>query len=174
MSAAHWVSFAGSAGVLELDNLAAFHDKISGLTTSAEKIDLGGFAYSAGETVSWTQSGTSGTLTVHDGAKTASLTLLGTYTTSSFHFAGDGHGGTFVSDPSIAPATRPAAGRFVEVAARLRSGRDHGLAAAHAAGTVVVSAPRSLQRRCRAGSRSRARERSRPGGGERSRGHPSP
>src|SRR5262249_30319159 len=68
------------------------------------KIDLGGFGYdSAGETVSWTQSGTSGTLTVNDGAKTASLTLLGIYSADSFHLANAGHGGTYVF---VQPAAR--------------------------------------------------------------------
>ena len=40
--------------------------------------EIGGFTYSSGESVSWAQSGTSGTLTVSDGARTASLTLDGT------------------------------------------------------------------------------------------------
>ena len=104
MAAGQIVNFAGSAGVLELDNLAAFHAKISGFTTTSEKIDLGGFAYSSStETLSWTQSGTSGTLTVSDGAEVASLTLIGIYATSNFNLANDAHGGTFVYDPRACP-----------------------------------------------------------------------
>ena len=113
MAAGQTVSFAGAGGVLRLDNLAGFHAKISGLSVAAEKIDLGGFAFSSGETVTWTQSGTSGTLTVHDGAKTAALTLIGTYASSSFNLHADGHGGTFVSD---APAAMAAA-RFGQAVA---------------------------------------------------------
>jgi hypothetical protein len=60
--------------------------------------DLGGFAYSGGETVSWSQSGASGSLKVIDGVQSASLTLIGTYTNSSFQLGDDVHSGTFVAD----------------------------------------------------------------------------
>ena len=96
------VSFTGAAGVLEIDNLAGFHAKISGLSSPNQKLDLGGFAFSAGESVTWTQAGTSGTLKVVNGAKTASLTLIGSYATADFHLATDGHGGTFVSGSPLA------------------------------------------------------------------------
>jgi autotransporter passenger strand-loop-strand repeat protein len=99
MAAGQTVSFVGTSGVLELDNLPGFAAKISGLTDPTDKLDFGGFTFSVGETAAWTQSGTSGTLTVTDGAKVASLTLIGTYTSSSFHLTDDGHGGTFVADP---------------------------------------------------------------------------
>ncbi|HZZ88111.1 MAG TPA: hypothetical protein VFE13_07220, partial [Caulobacteraceae bacterium] len=104
MAAGQAVKFAGS-GVLELDNLPGFAAKISGLSAPAEKIDLGGFAFGAGETRTWTQSGGSGTLVVRDGGKTATLTLIGAYATSDFHLANDGHGGTYVADHGPAPAT---------------------------------------------------------------------
>jgi autotransporter passenger strand-loop-strand repeat protein len=100
------------SGVLALADLAAFKAKISGLATAAQQLDLGGFAFSAGETVTWTQAGTSGALTVRDGAQTASLTLIGTYVTSDFHLATDSHGGTYVTDPKTAPA-------FVQAAAAM-------------------------------------------------------
>ena len=48
---------------------------------------MGGFVHSSAETAAWVQSGTSGTLTVHDGTQTASLTLIGTYATSDFSVA---------------------------------------------------------------------------------------
>ena len=64
--------------------------------------DLGGFAFSAGETRSFTEAGslTSGTLTVVDGGQTANLTLLGNYVTSNFVLSNDWHGGTFVCKSS--------------------------------------------------------------------------
>jgi autotransporter passenger strand-loop-strand repeat protein len=118
MAAGQTVNFAGSAGVLELDNLPGFGAKIAGLSVSAEKIDLGGFTFSVSETASWAQAGTSGTLKVVDGAKTASLTLIGSYVTSDFHLLDDGHGGTLVFDP---PSTTHAAvaARLAEQAAAL-------------------------------------------------------
>jgi autotransporter passenger strand-loop-strand repeat protein len=124
MAVGQSVVFTGSAGVLELDNLAGFHAAISGLATASQKIDLGGFDFSGVETVSWTQSGTSGTLSVVDGAKTASLTLVGTYVTSDFTLSDDGHKGTFVADP------RPghAAAHFVAAIAGVRGGRSAGAA----------------------------------------------
>jgi autotransporter passenger strand-loop-strand repeat protein len=100
MGAGQTATFVGTFEVLELDNLPGFQAKISGLTGPTDKIDLGGFTFSSGgESVGWAQSGTSGTLTVTDGAKVAHLTLIGTYTSSSFNLSNDGHGGTFVADP---------------------------------------------------------------------------
>jgi autotransporter passenger strand-loop-strand repeat protein len=136
MAAGQTVTFAG-AGVLELDNLAGFAAKISGLSAPAEKIDLGGFAFSAGETRTWTQSGTSGTLIVHDGAKTASLALIGTYTTGDFHLATDSHGGTYVTDPRPAPETV----RLAQTAAGLAGGRGYATLATAQGGWAAGSVP---------------------------------
>ena len=109
MGAGQKVKFVG-AGVLVLDNLTGFQAKISGMSSATEKIDLGGFAFSSGgETVTWAKTGTSGTLTVTDGAKVASLTLIGTYTASDFHLSTDGHGGTYVADPPVGRGGIPAA-----------------------------------------------------------------
>jgi autotransporter passenger strand-loop-strand repeat protein len=130
MAAGQTATFVGVSGVLELDNLAGFKAKISGLSDPSDKIDLGGFTFSAGESVTWVQSGTSGTLGVTDGAKHATLTLIGSYTASSFHLTSDGHGGTFVADPpaAIAGATT----RFAQALASLSTPT--------AANTVPVSA----------------------------------
>ncbi len=96
------VTFVGSGGDLVLDDLPAFSGQIAGLSLKSQKVDLGGFAYSTGETVSWTQAVGSGVLTVTDGAKVASLALIGTYVTSNFMLSDDGQGGTFVVDPPVA------------------------------------------------------------------------
>jgi hypothetical protein len=126
------VSFTGSSGVLTLYNRSGFRASISGLSHPGQKIDLGGFAYSSGETAVWSQSAASGTLTLSDGGETETLTLIGTYAGSDFHLATDGNGGTYVTDP------RPAAG-FTQAMAGF-SGRTQGIAAIHAGGTALASA----------------------------------
>ena len=97
VAAGQQVRFGGSGGTLALYNLPSFAALISGFS-AGDRFDLGGFAYGAGETRSFVSaaSHTSGTLTVVDGAKTAKLTLIGSYATSNFALANDGAGGTFV------------------------------------------------------------------------------
>jgi autotransporter passenger strand-loop-strand repeat protein len=142
MGAGQTVDFVGAGGTLKLNNLAAFQAKIAGLSTPAEKIDLGGFAFSvSSETVTWTQAGTSGTLKVQDGAKTASLTLIGTYVTGDFTLTNDGDGGTFVADPPASQAiAAPTATRFVQALAGFGAGRG-APAAIHSGGTATTIAP---------------------------------
>ena len=140
VSGGQTVSF-GTSGTLELGNLPGFHAAISGLHTSAQKVDLDGFAFSTSESVAWTQSGTSGTLTVTDGAKVATLTLIGSYTTSDFKLAADGHGGTFVFDPPArSPMAARAATRFAQALAGYEGDRGASFAAIHAGGAALSSA----------------------------------
>jgi autotransporter passenger strand-loop-strand repeat protein len=125
MAGGQIVVFKGPTAVLELHDLPQFHATISGMTGSGQKIDLRSFAFSAGESVSWTQSGTSGTLTLSGGFQVARLTLIGSYATSDFNLAGDGKGGTVVSDApasnGVAPSGRAAP--LVQAAAGLHGGR---------------------------------------------------
>jgi autotransporter passenger strand-loop-strand repeat protein len=133
--------FAGSRGTLQLGDAAGFGAAISGFGGAGEKIDLGGFAFTSGETAAWAQTGASGTLTVSDGAKVATLTLIGSYATGDFILARDGHGGTLVTAPLVTPTARPvdnAAARLVEAAARLPGGRGGAAAPLHA---VAASPP---------------------------------
>jgi len=91
----------GNPSDLELYNLAGFSAQISGFYGPAREIDLGGFAYShLSETVSWNQVGSSGVLTVTDGAQVASLSLIGFYETGDFELSTDYKGGTIISAPS--------------------------------------------------------------------------
>jgi hypothetical protein len=134
------VHFTGPRSVLELDNLAGFQAVISAFSTQGDRIDLGGFTYSVGESVAWSQSATSGTLTVTDGSKTANLTLLGTYATSEFKLSNDEHGGTAVSDPAVRPAS-PSAARLIEALAGFHGGRfAASFAEVHSSGTGLLSA----------------------------------
>jgi autotransporter passenger strand-loop-strand repeat protein len=106
MAAGQSVSFTGEHGVLELGNLPAFHASIQGLAKSTQRIDLDGFQYGQSETVTWTQSGTSGTLRVDRGGQTASLSLIGSYVTGDFKAWADGHHGTFLAASASAPAAQ--------------------------------------------------------------------
>ena len=90
------VLFAGH-GDLAFHDLAAFDATIGGYSTGDE-FDLGGFAFGASETRSFTENSglTGGTLSVTDGSRHVNLSLLGSYVTSDFALTADGHGGTFV------------------------------------------------------------------------------
>ena len=89
------MTFAGSGGVLVLDNLFAFKAAI-GDFAATNTIDLGGFAYASGATASY--SAATGMLTLSGGGKTATLALAGgSYVTSNFALGKDGTGGTLVT-----------------------------------------------------------------------------
>jgi hypothetical protein len=95
------VTFAGGTGTLRLDQSQSFTGTVAGFG-SHDQINLGDIAYSdVTRTLDYWMSTDSsgGTLTVSDGAHTASLTLLGQYAASSFGMASDGHGGTLITDP---------------------------------------------------------------------------
>ena len=77
---------------------------------------------------------------MHDGAKNADLTLIGTYVTADFHLANDGYGGTFVTDPRTTPAAAPAATRFTQAVAGFGDGHaEAGLATIHAGGRALAA-----------------------------------
>jgi autotransporter passenger strand-loop-strand repeat protein len=136
-------AFTGSAGYLRIDNVAAFHGAISGLTTSRQLIDLGKLGFAKGETATWSQTGGSGALKVVDGAQSASLTLVGGYATSDFALSNDGRGGTLltlVSAPTAA-ASDQAPARFAEAMGGFADGRDSaGPGWVHSGGAVLASA----------------------------------
>jgi autotransporter passenger strand-loop-strand repeat protein len=96
---------ADTGGVLILDFSQGFTGTIAGFASPpgvTEFIDLKDIQFGAGTTVKFTQTGTSGTLTVTDTAMhTANLTLLGTYPTANFTLSSDGAGGTTVKDPAV-------------------------------------------------------------------------
>jgi hypothetical protein len=84
-------------GDLAFHDLAAFDATIGGYA-AGDEFDLGGFAFGASETRSFTENSahTGGTLSVTDGSRHASLSLLGNYAAGDFALSGDGQGGTFV------------------------------------------------------------------------------
>ena len=63
-------------------------------------LDLPDIAFRGTTTLGYTlnNSNTGGMLSVSDGTHTANLALLGNYMAANFAIAGDGHGGTLVTD----------------------------------------------------------------------------
>jgi hypothetical protein len=152
-AAGQTISFSSSTGDLVLANLPGFGAKIAGMTGTGQQVDLVGFAYSsATESASWSQGTGSGTLTVHDGAQVATLSLIGTYVTSNFVLSTDGHGGTFVVDPPLAGGRSPhvsephlTVGGFIQAMAVMGAGASlgidgNGLLTGGAAGSDFTSA----------------------------------
>ena len=110
-------TFAGG-GALQLDRSAAFNGQVAGFAVP-DRIDLLDIAFAPGTTkASFTEAGshTSGTLAVTDGAHTAKLALLGSYVTSQFHLASDGHGGTLVTDPPTAGGVAQTTFAYIAIA----------------------------------------------------------
>ena len=67
------------------------------LFAATDLIDLTGFGYSAGAALTYSQSTpASGVLKLTNGANIAQISLLGTYTASSFAIMNDNSGGTLV------------------------------------------------------------------------------
>jgi autotransporter passenger strand-loop-strand repeat protein len=118
----------GASGVLEIDNANGFHGLIKNLpsVSGAAAIDLTEFAFSGDESLKWKQTGTSGTLTLLEGTNSANLVVKGSFVTSEFHLADDGHGGTSVSVPQAGGFAREA--RFAESLAAFNGGRRDALA----------------------------------------------
>jgi VCBS repeat-containing protein len=100
------VTFApGDTGIFKLDASGAFTGSAAGLALG-NYLDLADIVYGGTTTVGYTpnKNNTGGALTVSDGMHTANIALLGQYTVASFTIVGDGHGGTLLTDPPVAPA----------------------------------------------------------------------
>src|SRR5262245_9446079 len=91
---------AGGGGILQLDDSVHYNGLVAGFA-QPDLLDLRDIPFTAGVTsATWSQSDpTGGSLFVTSGGMTASIKLLGQYTTDSFNVTTDNHGGTFVSDP---------------------------------------------------------------------------
>jgi hypothetical protein len=94
------VTFIAPTGTLKLDDAADFTGGISGFNAH-DRIDLADIGFGANTTLAYAlgADGSGGTLTVSDGAHTASLSLLGQYAAGNFALASNGAGGTLVTDP---------------------------------------------------------------------------
>jgi autotransporter passenger strand-loop-strand repeat protein len=94
--------FAGNGDLVIDQTSGSFGASISGLTNSGQILDFANIA-SSGASVSYSNSGTSGTLTVTNGTNSVSVNLIGTYSAGSFKSANDGSGGIEVYDPPQVP-----------------------------------------------------------------------
>ena len=92
-------------GLLTLRDSQHFAGTVAGFG-QPDEIDLTDVAFGSGTTLAFQEAGNnqSGTLTVSSGTQVANLTLLGQYVAAQFHIAGDGQGGTLVTDPPLAPS----------------------------------------------------------------------
>jgi autotransporter passenger strand-loop-strand repeat protein len=99
--AASGVTFEGS-GTLQLDDSVHFSGTVGGFATPQDELDLRDVSFGSNTTLNYTQQAGSGTLRVSDGTNTANITLLGSHSQSDFTIAGDGFGGSLITDP---PAT---------------------------------------------------------------------
>ncbi len=92
------VTFAGSTGMLKLNDSQHFDGQISGFG-GQDTLDLADIAFSSQLTLGYgaNNDNSGGTLTVNDGTHLANLALLGSYMASSFVASSDGYGGTNIN-----------------------------------------------------------------------------
>jgi hypothetical protein len=85
------------------DNSQSFSGQIAGFG-GQDQLDLRDIAASANATIGYaaTSDNSGGTLTVSDGTHSANIALLGQYAAGSFAAAGDGHGGTAITNIVLA------------------------------------------------------------------------
>ena len=93
------IQFAGQGGLLSLGDAAGLSTTISGFA-ACDAIDLLNFGYTTDMVVAVTTAGTATKLTfvnlAHDG-NTATVTLLGTYSSAGLHISRDGGVGTLIT-----------------------------------------------------------------------------
>src|SRR5262249_13440290 len=91
---------ADAAGTLTLKDAADFTGTISGFSSN-DQIDLTNISYSIASVSNATYSASTNitTLVITDGTSTGPIKFVGNYTiNTAWHFSGDGHGGTLVTD----------------------------------------------------------------------------
>ena len=90
--------FSGPNAQLRLSDAQDFHGTIAGFA-GGETLDLRSIAFNGTSATPLyaPTSSSGGTLTVGDGTHTASLAMLGSYSTGNFHAADDQHGGTAIT-----------------------------------------------------------------------------
>jgi len=98
-ASAQSVTFAGSSGILTLNDALAFKGQVSGLAGS-DAIDLADVSYGANTQATFLGNTEGGTLTITNGTQTANIALVGDYLSSNWTVSSDGNGGTLVVDPT--------------------------------------------------------------------------
>ena len=89
---------AGASGVLRLAQSSAFTGTVAGFSLG-DSLDLLDIGFGAHTTLGYSQNsaGTGGSLTISDGAHSATISLLGQYSAAGFQTASDQHGGAIVT-----------------------------------------------------------------------------
>ena len=89
---------AGATGTLKLDQAESFTGSVSGFG-AGDALDLTDIASGANLTVGYAANadGTGGTLSISDGAHSASIALLGQFAASGFQVGSDAGSGTMVT-----------------------------------------------------------------------------
>jgi VCBS repeat-containing protein len=100
------VTFASSTGTLQLDTSTSFTGTVSGMT-GQDTLDLRDINPATVQTPTFTGDASGGTLHVTDGTRTANISLLGNYLSSTFVASDDSQGGTSVVDPPSGAAGGP-------------------------------------------------------------------
>jgi hypothetical protein len=100
------VTFGGATAELELADSRAYTGAISGFSkTGKTSLDLRDIGFVSPTEATFSGNSKGGVLTVTDGKNTATITLLGNYTQSTFVASSDGAGGVSLVDPTTqAPA----------------------------------------------------------------------
>lgn len=92
------IRFTSGAGLLQLDQSAAFGAHVSGFTGN-DQIDFTDIGFVSASEAIFAGDATGGILTVSDGTHTAKVALVGDYLASTFVASSDGLGGVMVVDP---------------------------------------------------------------------------
>jgi 20S proteasome alpha/beta subunit len=93
------VTFNASTGTLKLDNSSSFSGTVVGMNAQ-DTLDLADINFAAHQQPVFLDGTSGGTLSITDGTHTANIALLGSYMASTFIASSDGHGGTYIVDPS--------------------------------------------------------------------------
>ena len=94
------VIFTADTGMLKLNNSSSFSGTVAGMS-GQDTLDLADINFATLQQPVFSGNTSGGTLSVTDGAHTANIALLGNYMASTFVTSSDGHGGTYVVDPSV-------------------------------------------------------------------------
>jgi hypothetical protein len=98
------VTFNDSTGTLKLDHSSSFAGTVAGMGAQ-DTLDLADINFATLQQPIFSGNTSGGMLNVTDGTHTANIALLGNYMASTFVTSSDGHGGTYIVDPSVASQT---------------------------------------------------------------------
>jgi hypothetical protein len=98
------VTFAAATGILKLDHSSSFAGTVAGMGAQ-DTLDLADINFATVQQPAFSGNSSGGTLSITDGTHSANIALLGNYMASTFVTSSDGHGGTYIVDPSVVSQT---------------------------------------------------------------------